>query len=224
MKTMNFNHTFSRISLLTIIFLGGFNNLGSTVVAEVETKYATTKNVLLSAKGQDIAQNEIVATDSLETKIIAQINRARTNPSDYADWLEEQRQYYDGIMLRFPGEKPVRTNRGLQTLSEAIDFVRQQAPLPPLTYSEAMAIAAEEQLASITDNRNQGNSRFQNISYGKVTAEAIVMQLVVDDGFRDRRHRLAIFSNNNQETGVSCREDQLYERIFRIGDRTYPLV
>lgn len=216
MKTMNFNHTFSRISLLTIIFLGGFNNLGSTVVAEVETKYATTKNVLLSAKGQDIAQNEIVATDSLETKIIAQINRARTNPSDYADWLEEQRQYYDGIMLRFPGEKPVRTNRGLQTLSEAIDFVRQQAPLPPLTYSEAMAIAAEEQLASITDNRNQGNSRFQNISYGKVTAEAIVMQLVVDDGFRDRRHRLAIFSNNNQETGVSCREDQLYERICAI--------
>lgn len=216
MKTMNFNHTFSRISLLTIIFLGGFNNLGSTVVAEVETKYATTKNVLLSAKGQDIAQNEIVATDSLETKIIAQINRARTNPSDYADWLEEQRQYYDGIMLRFPGEKPVRTNRGLQTLSEAIDFVRQQAPLPPLTYSEAMAIAAEEQLTAITDNRNQGNSRFQNISYGKVTAEAIVMQLVVDDGFRDRRHRLAIFSNNNQETGVSCREDQLYERICAI--------
>jgi len=218
MNTMNFNYTFSKISLLTILFLSGFSNLGSTVVAEVKIDQAGTENILLSPKDEELAQNETVPTNTLEANIIQQINRARANPSDYADWLEEQRKYYDGIMLKLPGEKPVRTNRGLQALEEAIDFVRQQEPLSPLAYSEAMAIASQEQLTLITDDNagNRRDSRFQNISYGKVTAEAIVMQLVVDDGFRDRRHRLAIFNRDNQETGVSCQEDQLYQRICAI--------
>ncbi len=218
MNTMNFNNTISKISLLTFIFLSWFSEAGTTVIAEVENTHAIPDNILLSPKNLETAQNETVATATLETEIIAQINRARENPSDYADWLETQKQYYDGIMLRLPGEKPVRTNKGLQALEEAIDFVRKQTPLNPLTYSEAMAIAAQEQLTPIAnaDTENRGDSRLQNIIYGKVTAEAIVMQLVVDDGFRDRPHRLAIFNQDNQLTGVSCQENSVYEQICAI--------
>ena len=218
MNTMNFNNTISKISLLTFIFLSWFSEAGTTVIAEVENTHAIPENILLSPKNLETAQNETVATGALETEIIAQINRARENPSDYADWLETQKQYYDGIMLRLPGEKPVRTNKGLQALEEAIDFVRKQTPLNPLTYSEAMAIAAQEQLTPIAnaDTENRGDSRLQNIIYGKVTAEAIVMQLVVDDGFRDRPHRLAIFNQDNQLTGVSCQENSVYEQICAI--------
>ncbi len=216
MNTMNFNYTFKKISLLTIIFLIGLSDAGTTVVAEVEDSPTFSDKILLSGSNLKIAQNETVPTASLETEILAQINRARENPSDYADWLEAQKQYYDGIMLRLPEEKPVRTNKGLAALEEAIDFVRQQVPLTPLAYSEAMAIAAQEQLTPITDLENRGDSRSRNISYGKVTAKGIVFHLVVDDGFPDRRHRLAIFSDRNQEVGVSCQEDTIYEQKCAI--------
>ncbi len=215
---MNFNNTFSTISLLTFILLSGFSEAGTTVIAEVENAHATPDNVLLSPKNLETAQNETVPTATLKTEIIAELNRVRNNPSDYADWLEAQKQYYDGIMLKLPGEKPVRTNKGLRALEEAIDFVRTQSPLTPLTYSVAMEIAAQEQLTPIanTDTKNRGDSRLQHIVYGKVTAEAIVMQLVVDDGFRDRPHRLAIFNQDNQLTGVSCQENSVYQQICAI--------
>ena len=219
MNIMNFNYTFSKISLLAIIFLSGLGKASAITVTEVENS-PTIRDQILSLPNLEIAQNETVSTASLETAIIEQINRARNNPSAYADWLESQKQYYDGIMLRLPGEKPVRTNKGLQALEEAIDFVRQQSPLTPLTYSEAMTIAAQEQLTPITENRRDGRSR--NLSYGKVTAEGIVFQLVVDDGFRDRRHRLAIFSPSNQEAGVFCQADRIYEQICAIAYKENP--
>ena len=218
MNTMNFNYTFSKISLLTILLLCWSSEARTTVIAEVENVHTTLDEILLSPKNLEIAQNETVPTATLETAIMGEINRARENPRGYADWLEAQKQYYDGIMLKLPGEKPVRTNKGLQALVEAIDFVRKLTPLTPLTYSPAMAIAAQEQLTPIAngDSENRDDFRLQNIIYGKVTAEAIVMQLVVDDGFRDRPHRLAIFNQDNQLAGVSCQENKVYEQICAI--------
>ncbi len=207
---MSFNYTISKISLLTCVFLSLFSEAGIAVILEVENVHTSADNRLLSTQNLKIAQAETEATANLETEIVDQINRARENPGDYADWLEEQKQYYDGITLKLPGEKPVRTNKVLEALTEAIDFVRQQSPLAPLTYSEAMAIAAQAQLTPIADTSTQ------NISYGKVTAEGIVFQLVVDERFRDRRHRLAIFNSSNQEVGVSCREDTRYDQICAI--------
>ncbi|MGK7894690.1 MAG: hypothetical protein AB4372_13955 [Xenococcus sp. (in: cyanobacteria)] len=220
MNTMNFNYSFSKVSLLAIVLLSGFSKASATTVTEVVNSPTIRDQILLSSQNLEIAQNETVPIANLETAIIEQINRARENPHAYADWLEAQKQYYDGIMLRLPGEKPIRTNKGLQALEEAIDFVRQQSPLTPLTYSEAIAIAAQEQLTPITENSQ--DTRAQNISYGKVTAEGIVFQLVVDDGFRDRRHRLAIFSPSNSEAGVFCQADQVYEQICAIAYKENP--
>ena len=212
MNIMSFNFTLNTISLLTCIFLSGFSQAGTNIIPSRENVFANP--VLSSHKQIEIAQNASMA--SLESEIISQINQARAKPSDYADWLEAQKQYYDVLILKFPAEQPIRTNRGLEALTEAIDFVRQQNPLPPLNYSEALAIAAQEQLTQLTSAGNQADALNQNISYGKVTAEAIVFQLVVDDGFRDRRHRLAIFTPSHQEAGIACRADQIYQQICAI--------
>lgn len=212
MNIMSFNFTLNTISLLTCIFLSGFSQAGTNIIPSRENVFANP--VLSSHKQIEIAQNSSMA--DLESEIISQINQARAKPSDYADWLETQKQYYDGVMLKLPGERPIRTNRGLEALTEAIDFVRQQNPLPPLNYSEALAIAAQEQLTQVTSAGNQADALNRNISYGKVTAEAIVFQLVVDDGIRDRRHRLAIFTPTHQEAGIACRADQIYQQICAI--------
>ncbi len=151
---------------------------------------------------------------SLEREILSEINRARTNPQAYAAWLQEQKQYYNGIVLKLPGEKPVRTNRGLKALAEAIDFLEQQEPLPNLTIADELSTAAASQLAQI--GTTQSGENFKNISYGKVTAIGIVMHLIVDDGFPDRRHRKSIFNPNFSLAGIICQDDELYDNICAI--------
>ncbi len=205
------------ISLLTSVFylatiaeaIGAFavtpQNISRQDIAQADLESDTEKPVA--------EEPEIATENTLEKAIIAELNRVRTNPQGYADWLESQKQYYQGMLLKLPGEQPIRTNRGLRSLEEAITFLRQQQELPALSPSTELTSAARQQITAIT-NDLQINSN--NLVYGKVTPEAIVMQLVVDDGFPDRPHRLAIFNRNYQNTGIACSEIPVYNNVCAI--------
>ena len=157
------------------------------------------------------AANPLHTPTALEPEIISEINRVRTDPQGYARWLEEQLQYYDGIWLRFPGEKPVRTNKGRKALSEAIAFLKNQPSLPPLSISEQTAATATSKLEDFATANN-----IQYISYGRVTAQGIVMGLVVDDLFPDRRRRNSLLNPDAENTGVVCKPDPRYARVCAI--------
>ena len=198
------------ISLLTSVFY-------FAIIGEVIDAFAVTPQ---NISRQDIAQADAesdpekpIAENTLEKAIIAELNRVRTNPQGYADWLGSQKQYYQGMLLKLPGEQPIRTNRGLRSLEEAITFLRQQQELPALSPSTELTSAARQQITAITNDLQVNN---HNLVYGKVTPEAIVMQLVVDDGFPDRPHRLAIFNRNYQNTGIACSEIPVYNNVCAI--------
>ena len=157
------------------------------------------------------AANPTVSPTALEPEILSEINRVRTNPQGYAQWLEEQQQYYDGIWLRLPGEKPVRTNKGRKALFEAIAILKTQQPLPPLSISEQTAATATNKLEDFATANN-----IQYISYGRVTAKGIVMGLVVDDLFPDRRRRNNLLDPDVENTGVVCKPDPRYARVCAI--------
>ena len=205
------------ISLLTSVFyltiiaevIGAFavtpQNISRQHIAQADAEFDTEKPV--------VEEPEIEAENTLEKAIIAELNRVRTNPEGYADWLESQKQYYQGMLLKLPGEQPIRTNRGLRSLEEAITFLRQQQELPALSPSTELTSAARQQITAITNDLQVNNN---NLVYGKVTPEAIVMQLVVDDGFPDRPHRLAIFNRNYQNTGIACSEIPVYNNVCAI--------
>jgi Bacterial pre-peptidase C-terminal domain len=151
------------------------------------------------------------AIADLEPEILSEINRVRTTPQDYAQWLEQQRQYYDGIWLKLPGEKPVRTNRGREALEEAITFLKQQQPLPPLARSPQTDAAAISELENFANSNN-----IQYFSYGRKTASGIVMDLVVDELFPDRRRRQSLLSTEAEDTGVVCKPDPRYAKVCAI--------
>ncbi len=157
------------------------------------------------------AANTTNAPTALEPAILSEINRVRTNPQDYAQWLEEQRQYYDGIWLRLPGEKAIRTNKGRKVLEEAIAFLKQQQPLPPLKTSPQAAATATSELENFATPNN-----IQYFSYGRKTARGIVMGLVVDELFPDRRRRNSLLSPDAENTGVVCKPDPRYAKICAI--------
>jgi hypothetical protein len=170
---------------------------------------AQTKTNAANAANLETATNTVTA--DLEPEILSEINRVRTTPQDYAQWLEQQRQYYDGIWLRLPGEKPVRTNRGRQALEEAIAVLKQQKPLPPLENSSQTAAAATSELENFAHSSN-----IQYFSYGKKTASGIVMDLVVDELFPDRRRRQNLLSSKAEDTGVVCKPDPRYAKVCAI--------
>jgi hypothetical protein len=181
----------------------------SSILAQSEPNAANLANPQASTEK---------AIADLEPEILSEINRVRTSPQDYAQWLERQRQYYDGIWLKLPGEKPIRTNRGKQALEEAIAFLKQQEPLPPLASSEATDAAATSELANFANTNN-----IQFFSYGKKTAAGIVMDLVVDELFPDRRRRQSLLSSKAEDTGVVCKPDPRYARVCAIAYSDSPL-
>ncbi len=184
------------------------------IVAKKNFFSVLSKLFLLFLLGNTITTESVLAASVLEQEILQEINRARTNPQEYGAWLESLKQYYDGIMLKLPGERAIRTNRGLIVLEEAISFVKAQSPLAPLTSVEDLQASAKDKVTQFLNNRR--NTNLDNISYGKATPKAIVMHLIVDENFRDRRHRFAIFNPNYQLTGVACQDDSRYTQVCAI--------
>ena len=189
-----------------------------TTEVEATPEETVTETTEVEATPKETVTETETAADSIENEIISELNRVRTNPEGYAAWLEEQKQYYQGMLLKLPGEQPIRTNRGLRSLEEAITFLRQQNALPALSTSTELTSTAREQIADIV-NAGQIKNR-NNLVYGKVTPEAIVMQLVVDDGFPDRRHRKAIFNSSLEDTGIACSEIPIYTNVCAIALNT----
>ena len=204
----------------TILRLSIFTCFTSLAVVEFSAVEATASPSFTVAQTTDQKANApdrpVRSHNSqadLESEILAEINRARTDPSAYAAWLQEQKQYYNGILLKLPGEKPIRTNKGLQALEEAIAFLQNLQPLPALDSSEKLTTVAATKIDNLFSAKGD---EFNHVTYGRVTAKAIVMQLVVDDGFPDRRHRISLFKPDTNLTGVSCQPDQRYSTICAI--------
>lgn len=175
--------------------------------------------LLLGSAGVSHARN------SLESSVIEELNLARTKPSRYADYIREYRKLYKGNYMYFPGRNVrIATSEGVDAVDEAIRFLRKQKPLASLNPSrglaEAAADLAEDQGTSGETGhygRQSGSmsSRIErygqwqggigeNISYGFKDPRLVVIQLIVDDGVRNRGHRKNIFNPAFRRAGVAC--------------------
>lgn len=166
------------------------------------------------------AQNLVETTKidyvTLREAILAEINRVRANPQAYADWLEEQKQYFEGTLLKLPGEKPLRTNRGKAALEEAIAWLNNLQPLPELSSSAELVQIAQAQIQNLGSPQGNTNFQDQTISYGRYTAKGIVLQLIVDDGNPDRFNRYSILNPDIESVGVRCETHEQYQNICAI--------
>jgi len=169
----------------------------------------------------------------LELQVVEEMNRARTNPRAYATWLEGMKQYYDGTVLKLPGQPPLRTQEGIRAVDDAIRFLRSQRPLPALRLSLGMSMGSADHIKDIGARGTLGHygsdgsqfldriSRYgssqgavgENISYGATTAQAIVMQWIVDDGVQGRHHRDNVFFGDFKTAGIACGQHQRYGQM-----------
>ncbi|UFS71990.1 CAP domain-containing protein [Geomonas sp. RF6] len=165
------------------------------------------------------------AADDLSQQVLAEMNLARTAPARYAEYLKELRRNYQGKILRMPNSSVmIMTTEGGAAVDEAIRELAHKKPVKPLKWSAGLAEAANDLLreqgrsgAVGHDGARSGgmqerierhgtwNGRIaENIGYGPRTARLMVMQLIIDDGVRDRGHRKNIFDPVVKLAGVAC--------------------
>jgi uncharacterized protein YkwD len=153
------------------------------------------------------------AAGGLDRAVLDEINYARAHPAEYAQDLSDGR-----------GRSHRYADRGSGATEEAIAFLERQPPLPPLTHSHDLALAAAEQAAAQGPRGSTGHAgtdgsspserirrhgvfrslSAEAISYGYEDAAEVVRQLIVDEGVASRGHRLTIFDPILQIAGAGC--------------------
>ncbi len=166
-----------------------------------------------------------------ETAVIAELNRARSEPAAYASLLREYRARIRGNLLdQGAGAPQVRLEEGAAAVDEAIAFLERQRPLGSLTPSAGLSAAArllaldQEKTGAVGHRSADGSSpgdrirRFgivtgtsgENCAYGNEGARDIVIQLIVDDGVSSRGHRANIFNERFRVVGVAIAPHPVY--------------
>jgi uncharacterized protein YkwD len=159
------------------------------------------------------------AAETFEEEVLSVINFARTNPRAFARSLREA----DPEFATWVGDEPGARD-------EAIAFLMNQPPLAPLRWDDRLGSAARGHADAQGGTGQVGHKgplgdtfpqRLQKvgfyagltaegISYGQMSAEDVVRQLIVDSGVPNRGHRRDIFGRNYQAAGVGCAEHARY--------------
>ena len=163
--------------------------------------------------------------------IISELNRVRSDPRGYADELMRFRPRYVGRIVRDPGETVDRlTFEGASALDDAVAFLRRQPREAALATFSPLALAAADHVRKQGPSGVSGHVEADGatpldriarrgmrpyvvgevISYGPRDAAAVVRELIIDDGVRDRGHRFAIFNTDFARAGAACGAHRRY--------------
>ena len=182
------------------------------------------------------AQERSAPVSSFARKVLSEVNFARTEPARYAAFLAGCRSHYRGNLLAFPGDHISRSHEGVAALDEAIRALHHSRPLPPLAMSGGLARSAADlageqaQTGALGHRSRDGSSPFARMSrhgrwnthageaidYGGTTARRIVYNLIVDDGVRDRGHRLNLLAEDFRVAGVALASHPHFRQVCVI--------
>ncbi len=173
----------------------------------------------------------------LELEVVKELNLARTNPKQYAEYLKEYKKYYNGMYLEIPGKVRLVTNEGVKAVDEAINALLSYSPLKPLKISKGISLAAKDHVNDLGSKGTTGhtgsdgsspftrmnrygkweNTAGENIDYGNNEARYIIFSLIIDDGVSSRGHRKNIFESRFNVVGVACGAHKKYSYICVMG-------
>jgi uncharacterized protein YkwD len=205
--------------------------LGATLVVTFVAFWPSS----VPAEGRVLTPPELRrALSPLERGIVTEHNLARTDPRAYADHLREFREFFDGNLIRIPGQTAaILTREGAGAVDEAIDFLMAVDPAPSLTPSEGMSRGAADHVRDQGPEGDTGhdgsdgstpgdridrhgfwNMIFaENLAYGPDRAREVVMGLIIDDGVPDRGHRTNIFDPRLRIIGVACGAHEVFRSM-----------
>jgi hypothetical protein len=170
--------------------------------------------------------------EAFAPEVIDLINEARTRPQRFAERLRILRDQFEGDRAIRPGLPVLVTQEGPAAVDEAIAVMERQRPLPPLDRDLALDRAANDHARD--QSRSGETSHYgadgsaphvrmirykpwrrtaETIAYGGDTPEAVVLQLIVDDGVPDRSHRSVILDPSYTHIGAVCQPHPRFRTV-----------
>ena len=177
---------------------------------------------LLIAAGGSTGNLRAIATSE---EILAELNRVRQSPAEYAAWLETLRPYYEGNDFRFPGEPGIRTSEGVAALDTAINLLEARSPMPPLRLEPGLVLSTQGHLDELLSHNRftlsgldgstpaeraerygslEGGQLIELLSEPYASAPAIVAALIIDDGNRGRSTQKVLLNSGITSVGAVC--------------------
>ncbi len=154
------------------------------------------------------------------------INKFRANPRELSRHLEKLKKYLDKStnILSEPDKIQIQMVEGENVFNEAINFLKNLRPLPPLQWDDCLAQSAQEHVDDIgpkglllyqssdgtepedriTKYGNYIESLGENIDFGPNDEIGVIVSLTLDDGEEERPHRDNLFKNDYKKIGIAC--------------------
>lgn len=183
--------------------------------------------------------------DQLSNDIFKEQNKVRTNPKSYIVKLEKLLKYFKKNNLYIPGEIPIETYEGIQGINEAIEFLKNQNPIKPLKYSLELCKSCKDHakdigikgLSSHEGSDGKGvNERIEkysdwdgaiaeNLSFCMKFAENIIMDIIINDGSKEKAQRENLFNPNFSYGGIGCDSHKTFKIcvVFNYAKELYKL-
>ena len=160
--------------------------------------------------------------DEIEEEIFKEQNKLRKKPECYIKKLENSLNYYQNNILFKENEIPIPTYEGIEAVKEAINFLKNQEPVPELIYSKDISLSCKDLVKDIGPkglishegteiktiyNRLEKYCEWdgaiaENLDFGFKIPENIIMNLIIDDGDENRYQRQNLFFPDFKYVGI----------------------
>lgn len=171
----------------------------------------------------------------IEKEIIYEINLFRSNPARYAEkYIAPLANRYDGRLLYFPDDKPLKTREGVKALNECVRELKRAKPIQIVYPSKGLSKAAGDHVKDQSktgrtghqgSDRSDSKTRIErygtwktriaeNIAYGGITARQVVIYLLIDDGVSNRGHRTNFLQPDFKTIGVAAGKHPVYGEMY----------
>ena len=160
--------------------------------------------------------------EEIEEELFKEQNELRKNPQNYIEKLEKSLNYYQNNILSKENEIPLPTYEGINAVKNAINFLRNQQPVPELIFSKEISLSCKDLVNDIgpkglishegTEIKNIYNrlekycdwdgAIAENLDFGFKIPENIIMNLIIDDGDENRYQRKNLFYPDFKYVGI----------------------
>ncbi len=171
-----------------------------------------------------------VQLSGMALEIYQAINALRADPKSFLPPLEAMRASFKDKSYFDKNGNENLTFEGVAAVDDAIAALKKQTPLPAISLSEGLILAAEAHLKDITtvdgfghkgsdgsqpsDRANRFGSApygvYENITGVSKTAQEIIIQTLIDDGFPSRGHRKNLLSSDLKHIGIAFGPSKTY--------------
>ena len=160
--------------------------------------------------------------EEIENEILKKHNELRSNPQSFIPKLEECLKHFREKIYHMPGEDPIQTYEGPNAVEDAIEFLQAQKPVKKLIYNQHISSACKDHVLDIgtkgltthegSDGKNISDriekycewdgAAAENLDFGFKNAENIILNLLIDDGVKERNQRYNLFHPNFKYIGI----------------------